>query len=302
MKRIAYLFPGQGSQHMGMGHQLYIDSPKARKLFHQANEILGFELHEVMFHGSPEELAKTSVTQPAIYTHSVILANVLSIHEKAAMCAGHSLGEFSALAASSVFSFEDGLRLVQARANAMQTACDAQKSSMAAIIGMEAEKIESILSEIDDVVVPANYNSPVQTVISGSENGVSLAIEKLKENGAKRCIVLNVNGAFHSPLMESARLELATAIEATEFNQPICPVYQNITAKGETDKDIIKSNLIAQLTGPVKWNQSIQQMIQDGAEEFVEIGPEKVLNGLMRKIDRTKTITSIDTISKDTIS
>ncbi|MCS7029708.1 MAG: ACP S-malonyltransferase [Bacteroidia bacterium] len=279
----AYLFPGQGSQFCGMGKDLYQRSEIARKRFEQADQILGFSLSQIMFEGTAEDLKQTRVTQPAIFCHSVILAEVLEIQPD--MVAGHSLGEFSALVVSKVFSFEEGLRLVSLRAQAMQQACDVEPSTMAAILGLSDEKVEEICRSITDtIVVPANYNSPGQLVISGTIKGVEKAIELCKAAGAKRAVQLPVSGAFHSPLMESARAQLAQAIEKTTFNAPICPVYQNVSAKAETDPAIIRQNLLAQLTAPVKWTQSIQAMVADGATEFIEIGPGKVLQGLVKSI------------------
>ena len=266
----AYVFPGQGAQFSGMGKDLYDQSEEAKKLFHQANEILGFNITDIMFEGTDEQLKQTNVTQPAIFLHSVILAKVLGDQFQPDMTAGHSLGEFSALVAAGAMKFEDGLKLVAARANAMQKACEAQPSTMAAVLGMEDADVERICGEIDGVVVPANYNCPGQLVISGSVEAVEKACEALKEAGAKRALILPVGGAFHSPLMEPARAELEAAIKATEINTPICPVYQNVVAKGVTDTNEIKTNLVNQLTGAVKWTQIMQQMIADGASEFIE--------------------------------
>lgn len=285
----AYIFPGQGAQYTGMGLDLYEKSPLAQQLFEQANSILGFSITDVMFEGTAEELKQTKVTQPAIFLHSVILAKVLGEDFKPDMVTGHSLGEFSALAASDAISFEDGLKLVSKRALAMQKACELQESSMAAVLGLEDHVVEEVCASIDGVVVAANYNCPGQLVISGEIEAIKTACEALKEKGAKRALVLPVGGAFHSPLMEPAREELAKAIEETTFKEPICPVYQNVAAKAVTDPEDIKANLVAQLTGAVKWTQSIQQMILDGGMEFVEVGPGKVLQGLMRKIDRSVT-------------
>lgn len=282
----AYVFPGQGAQFSGMGKDLYDQSEEAKKLFHQANEILGFNITDIMFEGTDEQLKQTNVTQPAIFLHSVILAKVLGDQFQPDMTAGHSLGEFSALVAAGAMKFEDGLKLVAARANAMQKACEAQPSTMAAVLGMEDADVERICGEIDGVVVPANYNCPGQLVISGSVEAVEKACEALKEAGAKRALILPVGGAFHSPLMEPARAELEAAIKATEINTPICPVYQNVVAKGVTDTNEIKTNLVNQLTGAVKWTQIMQQMIADGASEFIEVGPGKVLQGLVKKVDR----------------
>ncbi|NBG66364.1 ACP S-malonyltransferase [Acidiluteibacter ferrifornacis] len=282
----AYVFPGQGAQFSGMGKDLYDQSEEAKKLFHQANEILGFNITDIMFEGTDEQLKQTNVTQPAIFLHSVILAKVLGDQFQPDMTAGHSLGEFSALVAAGAMKFEDGLKLVAARANAMQKACEAQPSTMAAVLGMEDAEVERICGEIDGVVVPANYNCPGQLVISGSVEAVEKACEALKEAGAKRALILPVGGAFHSPLMEPARAKLEAAIKATEINTPICPVYQNVVAKGVTDTNEIKTNLVNQLTGAVKWTQIMQQMIADGASEFIEVGPGKVLQGLVKKVDR----------------
>ena len=282
----AYIFPGQGAQFVGMGKELYEQSAEAKALFEQANEILGFRITDIMFTGTEEDLKETKVTQPAIFLHSVILAKVLGTSFKPDMVAGHSLGEFSALVAAGALSFEDGLRLVAARANAMQKACELQPSTMAAILGLEDTIVEEICAKVNDVVVPANYNCPGQLVISGSIAGIDIACELLTEAGAKRAIKLNVGGAFHSPLMESARAELQSAIENTAINSPICPIYQNIDAKPYTDAESIKKNLIAQLTGAVRWTQIVQHMLQDGATSFTEVGPGNVLQGLVKKVDR----------------
>ncbi len=282
----AYIFPGQGAQFTGMGLDLYEKSPLAQELFEKANSILGFSITDVMFEGTAEELKQTKVTQPAIFLHSVILAKVLGEDFKPNMVAGHSLGEFSALVASNALSFEDGLQLVSTRAKAMQKACEQQASTMAAVLGLENEVVEEVCNFIEGTVVAANYNCPGQIVISGEVEAINKACDILKDKGAKRALVLPVGGAFHSPLMEPAREELAKAIEETTFNTPICPVYQNVAAKAVTDPAEIKKNLVAQLTGAVKWTQSVQQMITDGGAEFVEVGPGKVLQGLMRKIDR----------------
>lgn len=279
----AFVFPGQGAQFVGMGKDLYETSAEAKALFEKANEILGFRITDLMFNGTDEDLKQTKVTQPAIFLHSVILAK--SLTEKPDMVAGHSLGEFSALVANGALSFEDGLRLVHARALAMQKACEANPSTMAAILGLPDETVENILKEIDEVVVPANYNCPGQIVISGSNKGIEIACEKLKAAGAKRALPLKVGGAFHSPLMEPARKELAKAIRETKFSTPICPVYQNVNAQPFTDPEAIKENLIAQLTASVRWTQTVQHMIADGATSFLEIGPGKVLQGLIKKVD-----------------
>ncbi len=267
-----------------MGKELYETSPRAKELFEKANDILGFRITDLMFAGTDEDLKQTKVTQPAIFLHSVILAD--SLEEKPAMVAGHSLGEFSALVAAGALSFEDGLRLVHARALAMQKACEANPSTMAAVLGMDDEVVERICGEIDEVVVPANYNSPGQIVISGSNKGIEIACQKLTEAGAKRVVPLNVGGAFHSPLMEPARKELAEAIARTSFSTPICPVYQNVDAKPYTDPEQIKNNLIAQLTSSVRWTQIMKNMIADGADCMLEIGPGKVLQGLFKKLNK----------------
>lgn len=279
----AYVFPGQGAQFVGMGKDLYDNHALAKEMFEKANEILGFRITDLMFAGTDEDLRQTRVTQPAIFLHSVILAATLPDF-KPDMVAGHSLGEFSALVASKALSFEDGLRLVYARAMAMQKACEAEPSTMAAILGLDDAKTEEVLAGIDEVVVPANYNSPGQLVISGSMKGIELACEALKAAGAKRALPLKVGGAFHSPLMEPARVELAAAIEATTVNTPICPVYQNVDAKPYTNPELIKANLVSQLTSPVRWTQIVQNMVADGAVSFVELGPGSVLQGLVKKI------------------
>ena len=282
----AYVFPGQGAQFVGMGKDLYENSELAKELFENANEILGFRITDIMFDGTDEDLKQTNVTQPAIFLHSVILAATLGDDFKPDMVAGHSLGEFSALVANKTLRFEDGLKLVSQRANAMQEACEIEPSTMAAVLGSEDEKVEEICASIDAVVVPANYNTNGQIVISGSISGIDKAAEKLTEAGAKRVIKLNVGGAFHSPLMEPAREKLAAAIENTHFSKPICPVYQNVPATAVSDIEEIKKNLIAQLTAPVRWTQIMKNMIADGATSYTEVGPGKVLQGLMKKIDR----------------
>lgn len=281
----AYIFPGQGPQFVGMGKDLY-ENPLAKELFEQANQIIGFRISDIMFSGTEEELKQTNVTQPAIFLHSVILAKVLGLEFKPDMVAGHSLGEFSALVAANALSFEDGLKLVIARANAMQKACELQPSTMAAILGLADEVVEEICAHIAAVVVPANYNCPGQLVISGSLEGIDEACEKLTAAGAKRALKLNVGGAFHSPLMEPAKIELQEAIEKTSISAPICPIYQNVNAKPTSDPATIKGNLIAQLTGAVKWTQTAANMIADGATDFVEVGPGNVLQGLVKKVSR----------------
>ena len=282
----AYIYPGQGAQFVGMGKDLYDNSAKAKEMFEQANEILGFRITDIMFEGTAEDLRQTKVTQPAIFLHSVILAATLEDEFKPDMVAGHSLGEFSALVTAKAISFEDGLKLVYNRALAMQKACETNPSTMAAVLGLPDETVEKVCSLIDDVVIPANYNCPGQVVISGTKEGIEEACTKMKEAGAKRAITLQVGGAFHSPLMEPAKVELSEAIEATSFSIPICPVYQNVSTVGETDPETIKKNLIAQLTSPVKWTQSVENMIADGATEFMELGPGKVLQGLVAKINK----------------
>ena len=281
----AYIFPGQGAQHSGMGLDLYNDSSLAKDLFEKANSILKFDITEIMFSGSLEDLRQTKVTQPAIFLHSVILAKTLGSNFKPDMVAGHSLGEFSALVANNTLSFEDGLKLVSARAQAMQKACDNNPGTMAAVIGLENSVVENICESTEGVVVAANYNCPGQLVISGEIKAIDLACEKLKEQGARRALVLPVGGAFHSPLMEEAKQELENAINTATFNKPICPIYQNVTSFAVSDEMKIKENLIAQLTSPVKWTQSIQKMAADGATNFIELGPGKVLQGLTRKIN-----------------
>ena len=282
----AYIFPGQGAQFSGMGLDLYENSPVAQELFERANDILDFNITDIMFEGEAEDLKQTKVTQPAIFLHSVILAKTMGNQFKPDMVAGHSLGEFSALVANGSLSFEDGLKLVYQRALAMQKACDMQPGTMAAVLGLDDDIVEKVCAMTDGIVVAANYNCPGQLVISGEIDAINLACESLKEEGARRALVLPVGGAFHSPLMEPAREELASAIENTVFSQPICPIYQNVTAKAVVEEAEIKSNLISQLTAPVRWTQSVQQMILDGATLFTEVGPGKVLQGLVRKIDR----------------
>ena len=285
----AYIFPGQGAQFTGMGLDLYENSPLAQEYFEKANDILGFSITDIMFEGTAEQLKETKVTQPAIFLHSVILAKVLGDSFQPEMVAGHSLGELSALVANNVLSFEDGLKLVSKRALAMQKACETMPSTMAAVLGLEDHVVEETCEEVDGVVVAANYNCPGQLVISGEISAVENACEVLTNKGARRALLLPVGGAFHSPMMEPAREELAAAIEATEFRNPTCPVYQNVTASAVMNPDEIKKNLMIQLTAPVRWTQSIQAMIADGATEFIEVGPGKVLQGLMRKIDRSVT-------------
>ena len=286
----AYVFPGQGAQFTGMGKDLYENSALAKELFEKANDILGFRITDIMFEGTAEELKETKVTQPAVFLHSVILAKTLDI--KPDMVAGHSLGEFSALVANGTLSFEDGLKLVSQRALAMQKACEITPSTMAAVLNLDDKIVEDICASIDGIVVAANYNCPGQLVISGEYKAVEAACEKMKEAGAKRALILPVGGAFHSPMMEPAREELAAAIEAMNFNTPTCPVYQNVPASAVSDPNEIKKNLIIQLTAPVKWTQSVQKMIKDGASSFTEVGPGKVLVGLVNKIDK-----EVETIS-----
>lgn len=286
----AYVFPGQGAQFTGMGKDLYENSPLAKELFEKANDILGFRITDIMFEGTAEELKETKVTQPAVFLHSVILAKVLDVRPD--MVAGHSLGEFSALVVNGALSFEDGLKLVSQRAMAMQKACEITPSTMAAVLNLDDKIVEDICASIDGVVVAANYNCPGQLVISGEYKAVELACEKMKEAGAKRALILPVGGAFHSPMMEPASSALAAAIEATTFATPTCPVYQNVTANAVSDASEIKKNLISQLTGAVKWTQSVQQMIADGATSFTEVGPGKVLVGLVNKINK-----DVETIS-----
>lgn len=290
----AYIFPGQGAQFSGMGKELY-ENPVAKELFEQANEIIGFRISDIMFSGTEEELKQTKVTQPAIFLHSVILAKTLGDDFKPDMVAGHSLGEFSALVAASALSFEDGLRLVIARANAMQKACELQPSTMAAILGLSDQVVEDICAGIDEVVVAANYNCPGQIVISGSIEGVDLACAQLTAAGAKRALKLNVGGAFHSPLMEPARVELQDAIERVSIQPPVCPIYQNVSPQATTEPQKIKENLVTQLTGAVRWTQAIEQMIADGASEFVEVGPGNVLQGLVKKVNRAMPTSSATT-------
>ncbi|WP_323788446.1 ACP S-malonyltransferase [Psychroserpens sp.] len=282
----AFIFPGQGAQFSGMGLDLYENSPLAQELFEKANDILGFPITDIMFEGSAEDLKETKVTQPAIFLHSVILAKTLGDTFKPDMVAGHSLGEFSALVAAGALTFEDGLKLVSQRAQAMQKACELQPSTMAAVLGLDDNIVEDVCSNTEGVVVAANYNCPGQLVISGDIEAINKACEALKEAGARRALVLPVGGAFHSPLMEPAREELAAAIENTTFSKPNCPIYQNVTASAITDENEIKANLISQLTAPVRWTQSVQQMIEDGATHFTEVGPGKVLQGLVKKINR----------------
>ncbi len=288
----AYIFPGQGAQFSGMGSDLFEQSPEAKDLFNQANDILGFSITDVMFEGSAEDLKQTKVTQPAIFLHSVIMSKVMGDNFKPDMVAGHSLGEFSALVANGTLNFEEGLKLVSQRAQAMQHACELEPSTMAAVLGLEDEIVEAVCAETDGIVVAANYNCPGQLVISGEVSAVEKACENLKERGAKRAMILPVGGAFHSPLMEPARKDLAAAIENTEFRNPVCPVYQNVSTFAVSSPAEIKKNLIFQLTAPVKWTQSVQNMIKDGATSFTEVGPGKVLQGLVKKIDRSVEVSS----------
>lgn len=288
----AYVFPGQGAQFVGMGKDLYDKYPQAKEMFEKANSILGFRITDLMFAGTDEDLKQTKVTQPAIFLHSVILARVLGSTFKPDMVAGHSLGEFSALVAAGAMTFEDGLVLVSKRALAMQKACEANPSTMAAILGLDDAIVEEVCAGINEVVVPANYNSPGQLVISGSNKGIDLAIEQLTSKGAKRALKLAVGGAFHSPLMKPAQEELEAAIQSTEFSKPVCPVYQNVDAKPHNNPEEIKKNLIAQLTAPVRWTQIAQNMIADGATSFTEVGPGTVLQGLVKKVDRNITTAS----------
>lgn len=289
----AFVFPGQGAQFPGMGKDLYENSPLAKELFDKANEILGFNITDIMFEGTVDDLKQTKVTQPAIFLHSVILAKTQENFQPE-MVAGHSLGEFSALVANGTLTFEDGLKLVSQRAMAMQKACELEPSTMAAIVGLDDATVEEVCASVDAVVVPANYNCPGQLVISGSIEGIDKACELLTAKGAKRALKLVVGGAFHSPLMESAREELAAAIEATTFSTPVCPVYQNVNAQPVSEPAVIKENLIAQLTAPVKWTQTVENMLKDGATLFTEIGPGKVLQGLIKKVDRNAEVAGID--------
>ncbi len=290
----SYIFPGQGAQFVGMGLDLYEKSAEAKALFEAANGILGFSITDIMFSGTDEDLKQTKVTQPAIFLHSVILSKVLGKNFAPQMVAGHSLGEFSALVANGALSFEDGLQLVAKRAAAMQKACELQPGTMAAVLGLEDAKVEELCATIDGIVTPANYNCPGQLVISGELKAVEAACEKMKEAGAKRALVLPVGGAFHSVLMKPAEEELAAAIEQTAFHKPLCPVYQNVTTTAVSDENAIKTNLIKQLTAPVKWTQSVQQMIADGATEFIEVGPGKVLQGLVKKINKEAVVASAE--------
>lgn len=283
----AYVFPGQGAQFTGMGKDLYDNFDEARQLFEKSNELLGFDITRLMFSGTDDDLKQTRVTQPAIFLHSVILAKVMGRQFAPAMVAGHSLGEFSAIVAAGGLSFEDGLTLVSKRAEAMQRACELEPSTMAAIIGLEDAVVEKACSEIPDIVVPANYNSPGQIVISGTVKGIETAVQKLTSLGARRALVLKVGGAFHSPLMEPARAELEKAIDTARFSRPVCPVYQNVTGQPSLDPEQIRTNVIKQLTSPVRWTQTVSNMLKDGADTFYEVGPGTVLQGLIKKVDRT---------------
>lgn len=289
----AFVFPGQGAQFVGMGKDLYESSAVAKKMFDKANEILGFNITDIMFAGTDEDLKQTKVTQPAVFLHSVIMAKTIEGF-KPDMTAGHSLGEFSALVAAGAISFEDGLKLVSKRAMAMQKACEIKPSTMAAVLGLEDSVVEQICSEIDGVIVPANYNCPGQLVISGEVEAIDKAVEKMTEAGAKRALKLAVGGAFHSPLMEPAKLELAAAIEATPFSKPICPIYQNVSTVAETDPEVIKENLVKQLTSPVKWTQCVRSMIADGATSFTEVGPGSVLQGMIKKIAKADGVAGLE--------
>lgn len=293
----AYVFPGQGSQYVGMGKDLYENNEVAKQLFDQADEILGFKITDIMFAGTDEQLRQTKVTQPAIFLHSVILAKVMGENFKPDMVAGHSLGEFSALVAAGAMTFADGLKLVSQRALAMQAACEAAPSTMAAIVGLDDATVEEACKQVENVV-PANYNCPGQLVISGSVEGIDAACAILTEKGARRALKLAVSGAFHSPFMEPARAQLAQAIEQTEFMKPLCPVYQNVTAKAETDPQVIKTNLVAQLTSSVRWTQTVQNMIADGCTEFVEVGPGKVLQGLVKKTNKAMTVGGVASLEE----